>query len=144
MDELVTDFTALLQAQLTAKVEAYQRLEPPKALRVLVLEGDAGEEGEYARDLNKLAGGTAFTRMHLAIWAEIEWDEKPATATALDDCVETIKDTIKANKDITADDGDHAAVGRYDGAQPFMVSYPGHPTTVVKARKISASWRVPN
>lgn len=148
-DELLGDFVVLLRAQLSCPVVEGQRLGPPEitddntnGLRVMVYEGTSGEEGEWATDLNEVAGGTSFSRMHLACTVEIPWDEKEATMASVNAAVETIKDTIQANRDITADDGDNAAVGRFDGWVPFMATYPGHPDSWVKGRTLRCSWRV--
>ncbi len=138
LHELVGDVAALLNTALACTVAKYQRLDPPTALRVQVFEGPEGESAENATDLNAVSGGTHFQRMQLCILVETPWDEKEATAAALDAAVETIKTTIIANRDIA----DGAAVGRYDGQTPFFVRYPGQPNTWIKGRQVYASWRV--
>jgi hypothetical protein len=148
-DELLGDFVVLLRAQLSCPVIEGQRVGPPaitptntNGLRVMVYEGDAGVEAEWAVDLDEVSGGSSFYRMHLACTVEIPWDEDEATMASINAAVETIIDTVQANRDIDADDSVDAAVGRFDGWTPFMATYPGHPESWIKGRTLRCSWRV--
>lgn len=142
MHELVGDFTTLLQAALTCPVAKYQRISPPTALRVQVIEGE--ESAEHANDLNQVSGGTHFQRMGVVCIVEAPWDEKGTTAATLDATVESIKAEIwkTTGRTIDGSDGIDADVGRYDGSVPFFTQYPGQTDSWVKGRYVSASWRV--
>lgn len=141
LHELVGAFATTLNTALSCPVAKYQRLDPPTALRVQVIEGDEGEGGEHANDLNSVSGGTHFQRMHLKLIVETPWDELEATAAALDAAVETIKTAIYANRTVTST-GDDADVGRFDGQVPFFLQYPGYPDSWIKGRFVHVSWRV--
>ena len=128
MTQFVDAFTTLLRAALTQPVEKYWRLQPPTVLTVFVHASE--ESGETSITVgNVWEEGTT-----LDVYVETPWNDKEATAEAVDAVVETVKSTVHDNRDLEYATGLYAEWGKIAGTNFFMAERPGAGKPVYGAR----------
>ena len=88
LDTIVT----LLQAELSAPVEEYWRLEPPTQLTVFVQPKTEAAEKAVA------VGDNFESGWEVSVIIEVPWDDKVATGASLDAAVESVKNVVQDNR----------------------------------------------
>ena len=100
MTDLVRRVTEMLRADLTVTVEEYYRIDPPPTTQtVYVTQGDQPPEESLG------IGNTWADTVRCTVIAEVPWDDRVATARALNATVEIIKALPQAHRDLYDTDG---------------------------------------
>lgn len=139
MTDIVDQVVTLLRAALAIPVEKYTPWAPPLEDRAFV--NDGAEDGEEPRNLTgDASGGVWWTRKHIMVSVQVLWDETNTARETLRSYVETVKDTVKSNRDLTIAGKDTPSIGVVEGvSEPMSMQYRDDPITVCQIT-VSASW----